>query len=270
MNKIIFLGNLINPYDATLNIISEHVVGLTLYKDDIADSILTSGFFVANEHNYTNMSDSKYYSYTTIWNKEQNIVYLSNDGSQYTPAPEPTPTPKTLDEVKAEKIASLSQICNSIIIYGVDVFVKNANKHFSYTLDDQTNIKEIFDLSITTKVPQYYHADGESCQLYEVDEMVTIYATEALNKLGNITYFNQLRTYVNSLTTIDEVNSVSYGMKLEGVYLEVYESALKQAEEGIRELIKIYTPVTPDPEPIPFPELNDVESEVEETDETNN
>ena len=106
-------------------------------------------------------------------------------------------------------------------------------EHFSYNEEDQVNIKELFDLAIQTNVPMYYHPDGASCKLYTVEQIVSIYTTNVTNKMHHITYFNQLKLYVNSLKTSEDVETVTYGDELTGDYLKTYNNAMEQASIGL-------------------------------------
>ena len=202
-----------------------------------SDDILLSGFEVLNEHTLENQSDDYYHGYTTIYQDiDENTIILSNDGSVYVepePTPEPEPYVPTLDEVKTAKIQELSSICKEYIINGVDVEIDSKTEHFSYSEEDQVNIKELFDLSVQTNVPLYYHPDGGSCKLYTVEQIATIYATNATNKMHHITYFNQLKLYVNTLESTDDVENIKYGNELTGIYLETYNNAMAQAKVGL-------------------------------------
>ena len=112
-------------------------------------------------------------------------------------------------------------------------------EHFSYNDEDQVNIKELFDLAVQTNVPLYYHADGESCKLYTVDQIVSIYTINAVNKMHHITYFNQLKMYIDSLETIDEIEIINYGDELTGEYLNTYNEAMSQANVGLTTLLSL-------------------------------
>ena len=210
-------------------------------NDRPSNEILLSGFEVLNENTFENQSDDYYHGYTTLYRDiDENTVILSNDGSVYVepePVPEPEPYVPTLEEVKTSKIQSLSSTCKQMIINGVDVEIDGTVEHFSYDEEDQVNIKELFDLAMQTKVPLYYHADGESCKLYTVEQIVNIYATNATNKMHHITYFNQLKLYVNALETIEEVETVNYGDELTGEYLQTYNDAMAQASVGLTTLL---------------------------------
>lgn len=83
-----------------------------------------------------------------------------------------------------------------------------------------------------------YHADGESCRLYEPDEIASIYVLEETNLTHNTTYHNQLKLYIQTLTTKAEIEEVKYGeTELTGEYLETYNMIMAQAQEVIRHFI---------------------------------
>lgn len=180
------------------------------------------------------MTGKTYYTYNTIWKKDTKEIDLSKDGSVWT---EPV---ITLEEVKATKIQEFSGKCNYSIVTGVDVELSDGStKHFSYNADDQSNIKELFDVALQTQVPQFYHADGELCSLYSVEDIIKIYSMESFNKIGCTTYFNQMKAYINSLETKEEVENVYYGQELVGKYLETYNNAVNQAKIGLYKLLGI-------------------------------
>lgn len=234
MGKVVFLDNPTKTYDAKAINYSQNVVRLIFQSDMPTDELVVSGFYIANEHNYSNMTGDTYYSYKTIWKKTNNEIDLSNDESVWQ---EPV---ITLEDTKIEKITEFSSKCNASILIGTDVELSNgATKHFSYTNDDQANIKELFDVAVQTQIPQFYHADGEFCQLYSVEDIIKIYMMESFNKISCITYFNQIKAYILSLETIEEVNNVVYGQELIGQYLETYNSAINQAKLGLYKLLGI-------------------------------
>ena len=77
----------------------------------------------------------------------------------------------------------------------------------------------------------------ENCRLYTKEELTTIYIAAELNVTGQVTYNNQMKRYIYTLTTIEEVNAVQYGDELKGEYLETYNAMMKQAEEVIKKLV---------------------------------
>jgi len=234
MSNIVFLKEPSIRHSVKLINQSQHVMRI-LFEDEIpADMILTSGFFISNDFNYSNMSGDTYYEYNTIYRRLTNEVDLSNNGEVYV---DPV---VTIEDVRDNKLNELSVHCNDIILNGVDVKLENGEtKHFSYNIEDQTNIKDLFDIVLQTKVPQYYHADGESCMEYSPEDIIQIYVQESLNKIESITYYNQMKLYIYSLLDEDEINSIHWGTELTGEYLETYNNAIKQAILGIKQLLGI-------------------------------
>lgn len=232
----------------TVSKISDNVIKLTCSETLPKESVLLSGFNIINEHNGNNMTDDYYHGYTTIYkNIDSKIVLLSNDGSVYvkeddvddsSSITEPAePYVETLEEAKVRKISELSNTCQDTIIAGVDVEIDGITEHFSCRDEDQINIKELFDLSVQTNCGVYYHADGKSCKLYTVEQIISIYATASTNKMQHTTYFNQLRSYVETLEDIDSVNAVVYGQELTGTYLDTYNASIEQAQTLLNTLL---------------------------------
>lgn len=129
-------------------------------------------------------------------------------------------------EAKQRKIEQLSSICEKNIVKGIQF----NNKNFSYELTDQNNLYNAFQLSQGTGLSVPYHADNEDCELYSQEDIVAIYILQQTNLTHNSTYFNQLKMYVESLNTIEEINAVYYGQELTGTYLEKYNEIMSQAQ----------------------------------------
>ena len=142
-------------------------------------------------------------------------------------------------DAKVAKINECSKICNEMIVNGMDVEINGEVEHFSYKDEDQMNIKELFDLSAQINVSMFYHADNCNCKAYTSDEIINIYASACVNKNHHITYFNQLKQYINSLETLDEIEAVTYGQELSGEYLDTYNAAMSQAQVVLETLLAI-------------------------------
>lgn len=152
--------------------------------------------------------------------------------------PPTEPHKPTLDEAKSIKIAGLSRTCNALITNGVDMEIDGVTEHFSYNDEDQTNIKELFDIVMQTNSPMYYHQNNGGCRLYSAEQIINLYVTEVTNKMHHTTYFNQLKMYIKSLNDIGAVSSVAYGDKLQGIYLETYNNAMLRAKESVETLLR--------------------------------
>ena len=236
MSSVVFLKQPTKRYSVKLINQSQHVMRLLFEneKDMPEVEIVTSGFFISNDFNYSNMSGDTYYNFNTLYRRLTNEIDLSNDGEVYV---DPV---ITIEEIRETKIQELSTRCNTQILSGVNVTLGSGEvKHFSYNLEDQSNLKELFDIALQTKVPQYYHADGESCKEYSSEDIIQIYVQESLNKIETITYFNQMKLYINSLTDENAIKQIVWGTELTGEYLETYNNAIKQAILGIKQLLGI-------------------------------
>ena len=227
-------------------------------EDDIPDeSVLLSGFKELNEHNYIEQSDYSDMRYIYLVSNEKNSYTLTNDEEDVYVEPDnsndnesggqvgnddfnhedyPPYIPQP-EEVRYSKVRELSHICNERIIGGITLFINGNAEHFSYTEEDQTNIKELFDLALQTNVPLYYHSDDNSCKLYSVEQIVQLYTQAAMNKMHHITYFNQIKMYINTLDDCDSIYAVEYGTPLEGEFLETYNAAMAQARLGMETLL---------------------------------
>ena len=166
-----------------------------------------------------------------------NKVVLSDNGDVWTPTIEPQPIAPTLQEVKTGKITQLRSICHQMIEAGVDVEIDGTTQHFSYTTEDQNNIKDAFDLAYQTGLSVPYHADGCSCALYTPEQISMIFILNKTNLTHHTTYFNQLRMYVESLDNATTINSIQYGDPLTGEYLTDYTAMMAQAQLVITALV---------------------------------
>lgn len=225
-----------------LQYVNEEIVYEVEFKKINKNIVEIKGNFPINYTGFTlsrpNMNDNwDYSSYTTIYREVDGGVQFSNDGSVYVEPVIPKPVEPTLEEIKIYKINELSSICNQQIVQGIDIEVNGEMGHFSYEYEDQVNIKEIFDLSVQTNVAMFYHADEESCRAYSTEEIITIYAALSTNKSHHITYFNQLKMYVESLDNIDDVKAVVYGQELTGEYLDTYNDSMAQAQLVLETLL---------------------------------
>lgn len=146
---------------------------------------------------------------------------------------------ETLDDIKRAKISELSLACETAIENGVDIDINGTVEHFSYKKnEDQNNIKELFDTAIQTNTPLYYHCDNGTCKLYTVEQIINLYALQALNKTINITYHNQLKGYVKSLADKDSVKEVVYGeTELSDESKSICEAAIAQSRAAINTLL---------------------------------
>lgn len=224
-------------------------VKIVFINDNIPDeSTLLSGFIELNEFNFLEQSNFSNMNY--LYRKIDNVTYiLTKDENDVYTEPEiadencsnniPEDYMPTVDEVRTMKISNLSYICNQQIVNGIELNIDGAIEYFSFAEEDQTNIKELFDLAVQTNTPLYYHSNGNSCKLYSVEQIIELYTKSAMNKMHHITYFNQLKMYISTLNDSNTINAIEYGIELTGNYLDTYNAAIAQAKIGMEILLKV-------------------------------
>lgn len=144
----------------------------------------------------------------------------------------------------ADKLTELSIACNAAITAGAPVKLSDGSeRQFSYSIEDQSNVSEMFNAVLMGATAYPYHANGEGCRMYSAADITVIYATLSGLKTAQTTYYNQLRQYVQTLESIPEVNAVKYGDALTGTYLTTYGALIAQATA---EMQKILAKVTGD------------------------
>ena len=111
-------------------------------------------------------------------------------------------------------------------------FILSAN-HYSYTLQNQSNLENAINISSQTGLDVPYHADGEACALYSLTQLQEIYVAEQVNLTKNQTYFNQMKQYIIDTFTdrsmIEDLQGIVYGTELTGTYLDTYNAIMEQS-----------------------------------------
>jgi hypothetical protein len=178
--------------------------------------------------------------------KEEYDILLKaiGDGEEITVEPEqPEPVePPPVDEneevtveyVKNRKIAEMSAACNSVITNGFDVKLSDENTyHFSLTTQDQLNLITLSAMVSSGETAIPYHADGELCKFYSAEDITTIVSTATAFKTFQVSYYNALRAYVESMTDITSIGTVTYGIAIPEEYQsDVLKALIAQQESG--------------------------------------
>lgn len=145
---------------------------------------------------------------------------------------------KLCEEAKRNLIPELSKACSAAIGLGTKIKLSNGlEESFTYDINDQANISEMFNAILMGATEYPYHANGQACKMYSAKDIVTIYTTLSSLKTSQITYHNQLKQYVNSITSIEDVYKVTYGQELSGEYLENYNNIMNQAKVQMENII---------------------------------
>lgn len=140
--------------------------------------------------------------------------------------PEPDPV-KAAIEAKKEEI---SDACSAVIVAGVDVETTTGTEHFNLSIEDQSNINNLFRVVMLGGTEYPYQADPGDCRLYSKEEITAIYIAAQTHITSQTAYHNQLKAYVGALETVEEIEAVQYGMELPEPYLSELNEKLLAAQ----------------------------------------
>lgn len=237
MQKIKFNNN-DRIFDVMLNACGNNRIKCLFHSaiDIKKDQFLKSGFKELNEKNLRvqgNHSKMRYFyqvvdSNTIIYTSIPDDTYENEQEKMIEKNRSINTIQITAEENKKNKIKELSEKCHSAIVEGVVIIINGKTEHFTYNDDDQKNIKELYDISLSTNSSVYYHAENMGYEEYTAEQMYEIYFKLVKNKMHHLTYYNQLKMYVESLTNNEEISKVYYGQKLTDKYLDTYNNAMKQ------------------------------------------
>lgn len=164
----------------------------------------------------------------TDTNIKKGYIYDRDLGEFKSPVETDINSNDKLDEAIEKKISELSSDCSEAIISGFDF----NNEHYSFNLDDQSNIQGSKILA-DAGIPVPYHPDGGDCREYDPNEFLALIMTATIHKESHLTYFNQLKQYIKTLTDIDSIKSITYGVELTGSYLEKYNSIINNLKQNL-------------------------------------
>lgn len=137
----------------------------------------------------------------------------------------------TLDEVKVQKKAEISEACENTIHSGIDVKIGEEWEHFSLETNDQINLfGKQYQLANGVEWMEY-HQDGHPCKYYSAADMMKI-ITAAMEWVSyHTTYCNALNMWIAGATSKEEVSEIFYGADIPEEYQsEVLKDYLKNME----------------------------------------
>ena len=125
----------------------------------------------------------------------------------------------TLDYLKTQKIKEMSYYCKQAIVNGFDVELSDGRTHhFSLTVQDQLNLITLSSLAASGVDNIPYHADGELCEFFSVNDIQMIVKAATELKTYHTTYYNSLKLFIQSLGDRDDVANVIYGANIPDEY----------------------------------------------------
>lgn len=123
----------------------------------------------------------------------------------------------SIEFAKENKIQEMSRTCRQVIEAGFDLVLRGETRHFSLDTQDQLNLISLSAMAQTQELIPY-HADGEACIFYTAEEIQQIVAAATSFKIYHTTYHNALKSYINSLETIEEIGAITYGVAIPDEY----------------------------------------------------
>lgn len=204
-------------------------IGESLFRDDWMCPVTTEMLFAQS----TTISE--------ITEDEYNILLDAVESGQDVPIEPETPdtnveepdngidndTEVTIEYVKSMKVSEMSRTCNQVITHGIDCELSDGKTyHFSLTTQDQLNLITLSTMVATGKTEIPYHADGELCRFYSVDDINIILNAATAYTTYHESYFNALRAYINSMDDIEEISKVTYGVSIPEQYMSDVLKAL--------------------------------------------
>lgn len=125
-----------------------------------------------------------------------------------------------INEYRTAKIQTMSNICNTMIISGIDY----GDSHYSLKTDDQINISRLGLEAQRSEHPALiYHGDGEPVRIYTEEEMIAISDKANVWITYNTTYYNLLKQYIENSTSVDSFININYFDPLPTSYMEELE-----------------------------------------------
>lgn len=140
----------------------------------------------------------------------------------------PKEAPPDLETLRRMKLTEVNTDCKQTIYQGVSVVLSGGEKHFSLTAEDQSNIDNLTNKLIAVQLGALpaatfaqgvpYHSDGADCVFYSPEDFMKLATAKDMLILYHTTYCNQLKQYIATLETAEELAAVAYGMTLPTEY----------------------------------------------------
>lgn len=111
-----------------------------------------------------------------------------------------------LEYVRNAKIKELSYTCNQKIEAGIDY----NGSHYSLSQYDQINLLNAQIAILNGAETVVYHADGEVYRDYTAEEINAIATAAEAHKEATLAHYNQLKTYIKTLSTISEISAITW------------------------------------------------------------
>ena len=125
---------------------------------------------------------------------------------------------KKLADIKATKLKEISKKCEDTIYNGVDVKMPDGTYHFSLTEEDQLNIFGLQAKISAGQTALEYHADGQPCKYYSVEDIQKLITAAMTFVSYNTTYCNSLNMWIKAETDSAVIENIYYGIDIPEKY----------------------------------------------------
>ena len=141
---------------------------------------------------------------------------------------------ETLEFVREAKIAQMSNECNRIIQNGFDITLSDGvTHHFSLKEEDQQNLNTLAIMMMSGENMLPYHADGEPCIFLSQQDAQSIFSEAIKYKTYVVTKFNSLKIYINALSDIEAIRSITFDTEIPEEYQSmVWKYLLSQGQNN--------------------------------------
>lgn len=123
-----------------------------------------------------------------------------------------------VEVIRNAKVAEISAACNAAIVAGFNIELDGETAHFNLSIEDQSNIANLFRVVELGGTEFPYQADGGVCRIYTAQEIAQIYIAAQTAITTQTTYHNALKAYVQGLDDVEQIAAVQYGMELPEPY----------------------------------------------------
>lgn len=125
-----------------------------------------------------------------------------------------------IENVRERKISEMNTVQQSMISNGFDIVIDGKLKHFTLTDHDQTSMLGLMgqvQMGIE-QIPWHTSDHDEHCEYFTNEQMKSIIEKATGFLTYHITYFRDLRIYINNLSSKEEVEAVEYGIQIPNEY----------------------------------------------------
>ena len=208
-----------------------------IHKDRVVDVVKQPRFFKllptghvaltdkSSAHGIVGSNNTTLYAFTSLKQRKLDVVTIEEIAAEefnrlkslLNSSKEVFADDSILANAKRDKLTQLSNICKNKIVSGFSVALSDGETYsFKLTTEDQLNLMSIegqLNMGAETFI---YHATNQPCRFFSREDMLKIINTFKRYTLYHTTYFNVAKQSINSLTSLEKVNTFTYGTDVSG------------------------------------------------------